>query len=87
MRSEGALVQRLSQQPANYVGLQNYDDLFTGQLNNRFRVDVVNTIFFTGMFILVCLTVGLLLHAPSAGRAGASCSSKTPPAPQPRLTV
>lgn len=52
-------MQQLSGQPAQSVGLQNYADLFTGALNTRFRIDVVNTVFFTVMFIAVCLILGL----------------------------
>ncbi len=52
-------MQQLSGQPAQSVGLQNYVDLFTGALNTRFRIDVVNTVFFTVMFIAVCLILGL----------------------------
>jgi glucose/mannose transport system permease protein len=51
----------LSRQPANNVGLNNYVELFTGLLNNRFRIDMVNTVFFTALFIVVCLGVGMLL--------------------------
>ena len=54
-------LQQLLNEPAQNVGLQNYEDLFTGQLNERFRIDVVNTIFFTIMFIAACLVVGLSL--------------------------
>ncbi len=52
-------MQRLSGQPSNFIGLQNYAELFTGLLNNRFRIDMVNTVFFTVMFIVVCLGVGM----------------------------
>lgn len=51
----------LSRAPINNIGLVNYTDLFTGLLNNRFRIDIVNTVFFTILFIAVCLAVGLLL--------------------------
>ncbi len=54
-------LQQLSGLPANYVGLKNYGDLFTGALNSRFRVDIVNTVFFTILFIATCLIVGVLL--------------------------
>lgn len=54
-------MQRLSRLPANNIGFRNYTDLFSGVLDNRFRVDIVNTIFFTALFILVCLAVGILL--------------------------
>lgn len=52
-------MQRLSGAPANFVGLRNYTDLFTGVLNTRFRIDMVNTVFFTVLFIIVCLGLGL----------------------------
>jgi len=52
-------VQQLSGRTANFIGLQNYSDLFTGTLNFRFRVDVINTVYFTALFILICLVLGL----------------------------
>ncbi|MCA0456250.1 MAG: sugar ABC transporter permease [Chloroflexi bacterium] len=58
MTNSNAL-QQLSGLPAQFIGLKNYQDLFTGQLNGRFRVDMVNTVFFTVLFILVCLVVGM----------------------------
>ncbi|MEP7290263.1 MAG: sugar ABC transporter permease [Chloroflexota bacterium] len=54
-------LQQLSKIPANFIGTQNYTDLFTGVLYQRFRLDIVNTVFFTVMFIAVCLVVGILL--------------------------
>jgi glucose/mannose transport system permease protein len=54
-------LQQLSGLPSNFIGIQNYTDLFTGALNQRFRVDMVNTVFFTFLFIVVCLGVGILL--------------------------
>ncbi|MDX1994991.1 MAG: sugar ABC transporter permease [bacterium] len=54
-------LQQLQRLPANNVGLTNYGNLFAGQLDNRFRVDIVNTVFFTGLFVLVCLGLGMLL--------------------------
>lgn len=54
-------LQRLSRLPANYVGFKNYTDLFSGPLDSRFRIDMVNTVFFTFLFIVVCLGLGLLL--------------------------
>ena len=54
-------LQQLSRQPANFVGLQNYTELFTGVLYQRFRIDIVNTVFFTFLFIAVCLGLGILL--------------------------
>src|SRR5690349_3966538 len=36
----------------SFIGLKNYQDLFTGLLNNRFRVDLVNTVFFTVLFLV-----------------------------------
>lgn len=44
-----------------FIGLENYQDLFTGQRFGRFRLDLVNTLFFTTLFIAACLGVGLLL--------------------------
>lgn len=52
-------LQQLRGQPANYVGLRNYTALFTALLDNRFRIDIVNTVFFTIMFIAVCLGLGV----------------------------
>jgi glucose/mannose transport system permease protein len=54
-------LQQLSQRPANFVGLQNYTDLFSGVLHQRFRIDMVNTVFFTLLFITVCLVLGVAL--------------------------
>lgn len=42
-----------------WVGLANYQDLFTGFLQFRFRQELVSTIFFTLFFILGCLGLGL----------------------------
>ncbi len=44
-----------------FTGLANYDRLFTGATNARFRQDLVNTFFFTIFFLAGCLGVGLLL--------------------------
>ena len=52
-------LQQLSRQPAQIVGLQNYAELFSGDLQRRFRIDMVNTVFFTIMFIGVCLSLGM----------------------------
>lgn len=54
-------LQQLSGLEAQNIGMKNYTDLFTGALNLRFRVDMVNTVFFTVLFILVCLAVGMTL--------------------------
>lgn len=47
----------------NYIGLQNYDDLFTafGSIEPRFRQGLVNTFFFTLFFVLGCLVLGFVL--------------------------
>ncbi len=45
---------------SNFIGLKNYQKLFTGLLDTRFRQSLVNTIFFTIFFITGCLTLGLL---------------------------
>src|SRR5690348_6556521 len=52
---------KLSTGPGEFIGLENYTDLFTGLRYERFRTDMVNTVFFTVMFITTCLGVGLLL--------------------------
>ncbi len=44
----------------NFVGLDNFATLFTG-LIPRFRYDIVNTIFFTALFLIGCLGLGLLM--------------------------
>ncbi len=57
--TDSTAVQQLSRQPQNFVGLDNYRALFTNVLNFRFRLDLVNTVFFTVLFIAVCLGVGI----------------------------
>jgi glucose/mannose transport system permease protein len=52
---------KLSTGPGEFIGLENYTDLFTGLRYERFRTDMVNTVFFTVIFITTCLGVGLLL--------------------------
>ena len=42
-----------------FIGLENYQQLFTGALEARFRQDLVNTFFFTLFFLAGCLSVGL----------------------------
>jgi glucose/mannose transport system permease protein len=44
-----------------FIGLANYQELFTGLIDGRFRQDLVSTIFFTLFFIAGCLFIGLLL--------------------------
>jgi glucose/mannose transport system permease protein len=58
MTNSNAL-QQLSGETAKFIGMKNYTDLFTGQLNSRFREDMTNTVFFTILFILACLVVGM----------------------------
>ena len=45
----------------SFVGLENYEKLFTGLLDIRFRQSLINTFYFTLFFILGCLSLGLLL--------------------------
>lgn len=47
----------------NYIGLENYEDLFTnvGVVEYRFRLGLVNTFFFTLFFMIGCLILGFLL--------------------------
>ncbi len=52
--------QALSANPViRFIGLDNYRELFTGLIDSRFRQDLVNTIFFTVLFLAGCLAVGL----------------------------
>ena len=44
----------------NFIGLENYKNLFTKLLDIRFRQSLVNTLFFTMFFIAGCLSLGLL---------------------------
>ncbi|GAB4574409.1 MAG: hypothetical protein Kow0077_20830 [Anaerolineae bacterium] len=54
--------QGLSANPEiNFIGLENYNQLFTGFLDVRFRQDLVNTFFFTVFFLAGCLGMGILL--------------------------
>lgn len=54
--------QGLSANPViNFIGLENYNQLFTGFLDVRFRQDLVNTFFFTVFFMLGCLGMGIFL--------------------------
>jgi glucose/mannose transport system permease protein len=46
-------------QQANYIGLDNYKQLFTGLLDVRFRQSLVNTFYFTAFFIGGCISLGL----------------------------
>lgn len=55
-------VQALAQRPVlEFVGLSNYQRLFTGILEARFRQDLVNLFFFTIFFLGGSLGLGLLL--------------------------
>lgn len=42
-----------------FVGMANYERLFTSGLDARFRQDLVNTFFFTIFFIAGCIALGL----------------------------
>jgi glucose/mannose transport system permease protein len=44
----------------NFVGLENYKQLFTGLLDVRFRQSLVNTFFFTVFFLSGCISLGLI---------------------------
>ena len=44
-----------------FVGLENYRQLFTGILDVRFRQDLVNMVFFSLIFVVACLGMGLFL--------------------------
>lgn len=45
---------------SNFIGLKNYNKLFTGLLDIRFRQSLVNTLYFTIFFIVGCLSLGLM---------------------------
>lgn len=49
--------------PKNYIGPDNYKELFTdgGTIPLRFRMGLVNTFFFTLFFLVGCLGLGFLL--------------------------
>jgi glucose/mannose transport system permease protein len=54
------LAQALALDPEiSFVGLANYERLFTSGLNARFRQDLVNTFFFTLFFLAGCIGLGL----------------------------
>jgi glucose/mannose transport system permease protein len=47
-----------------WVGLDNFEQLFAkegGVSAKRFAIDLWNTFFFTGLFLIVCVVLGLLL--------------------------
>jgi glucose/mannose transport system permease protein len=44
----------------NFIGWENYKNLFTKLLDIRFRQSLVNTFFFTVFFIVGCLSLGLI---------------------------
>ena len=53
-------VQALALHPKlKFIGFKNYSDLFTSFLETRFRQDLVNTFFFTILFLAGCLALGL----------------------------
>jgi glucose/mannose transport system permease protein len=43
----------------NFIGLQNFQELFTSFIDVRFRQELVSTLFFTVFFIAGCLGLGL----------------------------
>ncbi|MEJ2293031.1 MAG: sugar ABC transporter permease, partial [Deinococcales bacterium] len=43
----------------HWLGFKNYADLFTNFIETRFRQDLVNTFFFTILFLAGCLGLGL----------------------------
>ena len=45
----------------NFIGLENYRQLFTGAINERFRQDLVNAIFYSLFLVAGTLAVGLFL--------------------------
>ncbi len=57
--TDSNVVQSLGRTEANFVGFQQYNALFTNPLDYRFRLDLVNTVFFTVLFIAACLGLGI----------------------------
>ena len=45
----------------NYVGLDNYHELMTDPLEFEFRTAMVNTFFFTILFVAGCVFIGMIL--------------------------
>ncbi|NWF67644.1 MAG: sugar ABC transporter permease [Chloroflexi bacterium] len=45
--------------PGQFIGAENYERLVNSGLERRFRIDMVNTVFFTLSFIAACLASGL----------------------------
>jgi glucose/mannose transport system permease protein len=45
----------------NFIGLDNYHELFTGFINARFRQDLINTVFYSSSLVFFCLTLGLFM--------------------------
>lgn len=45
----------------NFVGLTNYRELFTGAINDRFRQDLINAVFYSLFLVVGTLSVGLFL--------------------------
>lgn len=45
----------------NFIGLENYERLFSDFSGLRFRTELVNTFFFTVLFLIGCLVLGFLL--------------------------
>ena len=53
-------VQALALNPVlEFIGFENYRQLFTAPSESRFRQDLVNTFFFTLFFLAGCLGLGL----------------------------
>lgn len=45
----------------NFVGLDNYVDLFTGFLNDSFRQDLVNAVFYSVMLLIGAVGLGMFI--------------------------
>src|SRR4030042_5505569 len=45
----------------NLIGFNNYKELFTGFLNERFRQDLINAVFYSLLLILGSLVTGFFL--------------------------
>ncbi len=51
----------INQEPPEFVGMEQYEELFTRRTTERFREGLTNVVFFTVLFIASCLGIGVLL--------------------------
>ncbi len=61
MTDWGAYAGLMEHPVKNFVGIANYRDLFTGFINERFRQDLINAVFYSLLLISGSLIMGFLL--------------------------